>query len=333
VIQQRALITGITGQDGAYLAQHLLAQGYQVSGLSRPQSDLWRLHHLGIADQVAMLPLNIDCSAELASMLAQFQPAQVYHLAAQSSVTHSFEQPLLSGVHLLEAIRTGSPHTRFFYACSSEMFGHACGPLSEEQPLAPCSPYACAKAYGYHLVKTYRQAYGTFACSGILFNHESPLRGPQFVTRKITAGLARLQRGPGEPLHLGNLDSQRDWGYAPEYVEAMTRMLQADQPDDFVLATGQAYTVRDFCEFAARACGFDLVWERHPTQELGRDRTTGRVLIESEADWHRPNDIAARVGNPGKALRLLGWQARTTAPRLAALMVESELSLTQAQKV
>jgi len=329
-----ALVTGIAGQDGAYLAQLLISKGYQVHGTVRQASDLWRLRTLGVLDHLTLVAEPGSSFEYWSDFLIRLQPSEIYHLAANSSVSDSLVAPLTSGerdtlntLWLLEAVRLHCTHARFFFASSAEMFQPGDGsPQDETATLGPQSPYACAKVFGYHLCQTYRKAYQVFACSGILFNHESPLRGCQFVTRKIASGLAGLRTSPdGRPLQLGNLDSRRDWGFAGEFVEAMWRMLQAEQAEDYVLATGETYSVRDFCQFAAATAGFDLVWREEGEQELGVDSGSGRILIESALSRHRANDARCRIGNPARAVSALRWQPATFAPQLAQMMTQIEI--------
>lgn len=292
-----------------------------------------RLQKLDIFDQVELHRVELHTFEDYKQLLISFSPDEIYHLAATSSVTQSLKDPLVSGecdalgtLRLLEAVRTCSRHTRVFFASSAEMFTPGDGsPQDETATLGPQSPYACAKVYGFQLCQTYRLAYSVFACSGILFNHESPLRGSQFVTRKITGGLARIRMDGGEPIQLGNLDSRRDWGYAKDFVEAMWLMLQAEHPRDYVLATGTTNSVRDFCELAARAAGFDIHWQIDGSRELGIDIETGTVIFNSEAARFRPNDAPCRIGSPARAVRELGWQPSVRAPDLARLMMEAEM--------
>lgn len=332
---KRAIITGVTGQDGAYLAQFLVQKGYQVWGTHRPgqAADPWRLQRLGVLNSVQLMGPDLSCFEVACGVVADLQPHEVYHLAAQSSVSESFQRPLVScesdvssALKLLEAVRLHGRDTRVFLASSAEMFGPASDERqSERTTLRPGSPYACGKVYGHHTVRVYREYYGTFACSGILFNHESPLRGAGFVTRKITQGFAQIVMGAREPLQLGNLDAQRDWGYAPEYVEGMWLMLQNGEPDDFVLATGQAHTVRNFVEFVASACGMEVEWETRGECEVAVHRETRAVLLESRPHLRRIGDIQRLCGDASRAKDILGWSASTQLPQLAKIMVDAEL--------
>lgn len=320
---KRALITGITGQDGSYLAELLLEKGYEVHGIIRRAStfNTHRIDHLYVDphDPEAKLFLHygdLTDGSRLTTLLSRVQPDEVYHLGAQSHVRVSFDEPEYTGqttglgtVRLLEAIReTGLP-VRFYQASSSEMFGATPPPQSEETPFWPRSPYGAAKVYSYWMARNYREAYGMFAVNGILFNHESPRRGETFVSRKISMAVARIKLGLQEHLYLGNLDAVRDWGYAKEYVEGMWRMLQADVPTDYVLATGTAYTVRDFVQFAFEHAGLD--YEKH---------------IRFDERYVRPSEVNALVGDPSKAQSALGWKASTHTPELARLMVDADLA-------
>jgi GDPmannose 4,6-dehydratase len=318
-----ALITGITGQDGSYLAELLLAKGYEVHGIVRRSSSF----NTGRLDPIYQDPHDaqrrlflhhgdLHDGAALVSLLARVRPTEVYHLGAQSHVRVSFDQPAYTGdvtglgtTRLLEAIRASGVDARFYQASSSEMFGAAPPPQAEDTPFHPRSPYGAAKVYSYWVTRNYREAYGMFAVNGILFNHESPRRGETFVTRKITRAVARIKAGLQDELYLGNLDAVRDWGYAPEYVEAMWRMLQADQPDDYVVATGVGYTVRDFARFAFEHA--DLDWQRH---------------VRYDARYERPSEVDALLGDAARARELLGWTASTRTPELARLMVDADVA-------
>ncbi|MBK6762530.1 MAG: GDP-mannose 4,6-dehydratase [Micrococcales bacterium] len=318
-----AFITGITGQDGSYLAELLLARGYAVHGLIRRAStfNTHRIDHLyqDPHDPSARLFLHygdLTDSSRLTTLLEKVAPDEVYHLAAQSHVRVSFDEPEYTGdvtglgtIRILEALRATEIPARFYQASSSEMFGSTSPPQSETSPLRPRSPYAAAKVYAYWMARNYREAYGIFAVNGILFNHESPRRGETFVSRKISMAAARIAAGLQEHLYLGNLDAKRDWGYAKEYVEAMWLMLQADDPGDYVIATGTSYSVRDFLGFAFGHLGLD--WERH---------------VRLDERYLRPTEVDELVGDPTKAHDGLGWTARTFVPELARLMVESDLA-------
>jgi len=317
-----ALITGITGQDGSYLAELLLAKGYEVHGLIRRAStfNTSRIDHLYVDahDENARLFLHygdLDDGSRLATLLHKIQPDEVYNLAAQSHVRVSFDEPVhttdtdaMGAIRLLEAVRSSGIHCRFYQASTSEMFGSSPPPQNEDTPFSPRSPYGAAKVYAYWITKNYREAYGMFAVNGILFNHESPRRGETFVTRKITRAVAAIKAGQQDSLYMGNLDSIRDWGYAPEYVEGMWRMLQADEPEDVVLATGVGYTVKQFVETAFSHAG--LNWEDH---------------VKFDPRYVRPTEVDALVGDPSKAERKLGWKATVLGDELARLMVDADI--------
>ena len=315
---KRALITGITGQDGAYLAQLLLAKGYSVSGLlARRSSDtLWRLRYLGVDKDVTLLDGDLSDPSALVRVLEASKPDELYNLAAQSFVATSWNQPILTGnvtgmgaVHLLEAMRIASPATRFFQASSSEMFGQVReSPQSEDTPFHPRSPYAVAKLFAHWTTVNYRESFQSFACSGILFNHESPLRSIDFVTRKITDGVARIQRGHQKELRLGNLEAQRDWGFAGDYVQAMWSVLQQPAPDDYVIATGKSTSVREFCRLAFAHVGLNY-----------------QDYVVVDPAFLRPLEVDALCGNPKKAREQLGWSSSTSLEQLVAMMVDADL--------
>jgi GDPmannose 4,6-dehydratase len=335
--QRVAVVTGITGQDGAYLAELLLSKGYEVYGTYRRTSSVnfWRIEELGIAKHPHLHLVEYDLT-DLSSAIRLLQTTkatEVYNLAAQSFVGVSFDQPLTTGqitgigaVNLLEAIRIVNPTIRFYQASTSEMFGKVQAiPQIEETPFYPRSPYGVAKLYAHWMTINYRESYNIFATSGILFNHESPLRGREFVTRKITDTLAKIKLGLAQVLELGNLDAKRDWGFAKDYVEGMWRMLQADQPDTFVLATNRTETVRDFVSMAAKAAGFDLVWEGAAEKEVGKDRTSGKVIVKINPQFYRPAEVELLIGNPAKAKKVLGWEPSTTLEALCDMMVKADL--------
>ncbi|APC07775.1 GDP-mannose 4,6-dehydratase [Neomoorella thermoacetica] len=317
-MSKTALITGITGQDGAYLAHLLLSKDYRVIGTFRRSStvNLERLDYLGIRDKLELLPVDLLDLGNIIRVLEKTQPDEVYNLAAQSFVAVSFDQPMATGeitglgaARVLEAIRIVNPKIKFYQASSSEMFGKVQAvPQNEKTPFYPRSPYAAAKLYAHWMTVNYREAYGIFACSGILFNHESPLRGLEFVTRKITYTVARIKHGLANELRLGNLEAKRDWGYAPEYVEAMWRMLQQPEPEDYVIATGETHSVREFAEEAFAYIGLD--WKDY--------------VIEDPA-FYRPADVELLVGDATRARKKLGWQPRTTFKDLVRLMVKADL--------
>ncbi len=312
----RALITGITGQDGAYLAEFLLTQGYEVHGMVRRSSTDTHTRITHLLDKITLHQGDLIDQLSLVRILDKVEPTEIYNLAGQSFVPTSFEQPLLTAeltglgvTRVLEAIRQAAPLARFYQASSSEMFGSAREtPQDEETPFWPRSPYGVAKVYGHFITVNYRESYGIFACSGILFNHESPRRGLEFVTRKITDSVARIKLGVQQDLKLGNLDACRDWGFAGDYVRAMWLMLQQETPDDYVVATGETNTVKDFCRHAFEHV--DLNWEDH---------------VQVDPKFFRPADVNALCGNPAKAHRVLDWQPEVSFPELVAMMVDADL--------
>ncbi|MBV4457369.1 MULTISPECIES: GDP-mannose 4,6-dehydratase [Pseudomonas] len=333
----KAIVTGITGQDGAYLAELLLEKGYTVYGTYRRTSSVnfWRIEELGIDKHPELHLVEYDLTDLSASirLLQTTGATEVYNLAAQSFVGVSFDQPLTTGditgmgcVNLLEAIRIVNPKVRFYQASTSEMFGKVQAiPQIESTPFYPRSPYGVAKLYAHWMTINYRESYGIFATSGILFNHESPLRGREFVTRKITDSVAKIKLGLLDKLELGNLDAKRDWGFAKEYVEGMWRMLQADEPDTFVLATNRTETVRDFVTMAFKAVGIDLAWSGSAEDEQGTDAATGKVLVSINPKYYRPAEVELLIGNPAKAKATLGWEPKTTLEELCRMMVEADL--------
>lgn len=334
---KNAIITGITGQDGAYLAQLLLEKGYQVHGAFRRTSSVnfWRMEELALEQHPSLHLVEYDLT-DLSSSIRLLQSTgatEVYNLAAQSFVGVSFEQPIttaeitgLGAVNLLEAIRIVNPGIRFYQASTSEMFGKVQAvPQTEETPFYPRSPYGVAKLYAHWMTVNYRESYGIFGTSGILFNHESPLRGREFLTRKVSDGVARIKLGKQDVLELGNLDAMRDWGYAKEYVEGMWRMLQADKPDTYVLATNRTETVRDFVAMAGKAVGFDLQWEGSAESEVGIDRVSGRTLVRVNPKFYRPAEVELLIGSAEKARRELGWEPKTTLEQLCQMMVEADI--------
>ena len=334
---KKAIITGITGQDGAYLAELLLGKGYQVFGTFRRTSSVnfWRIEELGI-DQHPNLKLVEYDLTDLSSsvrLLHTIGANEVYNLAAQSFVSVSFEQPITTAeitgigpVNLLEAIRIVDPSIKFYQASTSEMFGKVRAiPQDESTPFHPRSPYGVAKLYGHWMTVNYRESYGIFGTSGILFNHESPLRGREFLTRKVSDGIAKIKLGKLDVLELGNLNAKRDWGFAKEYVDGMWRMLQAEKPGTYVLATNRTVTVRDFVSMVAKAAGFDLRWEGNEEREVGIDRITGRMLVRVNPKFYRPAEVDLLIGNPEKARRELGWQPKTTLEQLCQMMLETDI--------
>lgn len=334
----KAIITGVTGQDGAYLTKLLLEKGYHVFGTYRRSSSVnfWRLEEIGIVDHPALQLVEYDLTDLSSSvrLLAKSGAREVYNLAAQSFVGVSFDQPIttaeitgLGAVNLLEAIRIVDPSIRFYQASTSEMFGLVQEiPQRETTPFYPRSPYGVAKLYAHWMTINYRESHGIFGVSGILFNHESPLRGKEFVTRKITDSLARIALGKLDVLELGNLDAQRDWGFAEEYVDGMWRMLQAQTADTFVLATNRTTTVRDFVRLAARAVDIDIAFDGAGAEEVGRDRRTGATIVRINPRYYRPAEVDLLIGDAGKAERELGWRPRTSVEDLAGMMVRADLT-------
>ena len=334
---KKALITGITGQDGAYLAQLLLEKGYQVTGTYRRSSSVnfWRIEELGIEKHPNLNLVEYDLT-DLSSAIRLMQssePDEVYNLAAQSFVGVSFEQPLatasitgMGAVNLLEAIRIVNPKIRFYQASTSEMFGKVQAiPQVEDTPFYPRSPYGVAKLYAHWMTVNYRESYGIFGSSGILFNHESPLRGREFVTRKITDSVAKIVLNKLDVLELGNLDAKRDWGYAREYVEGMWRMLQVDTPDTFILATNRTETVRDFVTMAFKGAGIGVEWKGQGEAETGHCARTGKLLVRISPKFYRPAEVELLIGDASKARRELGWAPETTLEQLCQMMVEADM--------
>lgn len=334
---KKAIITGITGQDGAYLAELLLEKGYTVYGTYRRTASVnfWRIEELGIAKHPNLHLVEYDLTDLSASirLLQTTGATEVYNLAAQSFVGVSFDQPLttaditgLGPVNLLEAIRIVNPKIRFYQASTSEMFGKVQAiPQQEDTPFYPRSPYGVAKLYAHWMTINYRESYGIFGTSGILFNHESPLRGQEFVTRKITDSIAKIKLGKLDVLELGNMDAKRDWGYAKDYVEGMWRMLQADEPDTFVLATNRTETVRDFVTLACKAADIAIEWQGTGEDEKGIDTATGKVIVQVNPKFYRPAEVDLLIGSPAKAKAVLGWEPKTTLEELCKMMVEADL--------
>lgn len=332
-----AIITGITGQDGAYLAQLLLDKGYTVHGTYRRTSsvNLWRIEELDIQSNPNLNLVEYDLTDLGASiaLVQKTQPDEIYNLAAQSFVGVSFEQPSttaqitgIGALHLLEAIRLVNPKIRFYQASTSEMFGKVQAiPQIEDTPFYPRSPYGVAKLYAHWMTVNYRESYGIFGSSGILFNHESPLRGREFVTRKITDSVAKIKQRKLDVLELGNLDAKRDWGYAKEYVEGMWRMLQAKEPDTFVLATNRTETVRDFVRMAFKAAGIELDFKGQAEAETAVDTATGKTVMRVNPRYYRPAEVDLLIGNPARAKAKLGWEPSTTLEQLCQMMVEADL--------
>ncbi len=336
-MMKTAIITGITGQDGAYLAALLLDKGYRVWGTYRRTSSVnfWRIEDLGIAEhpELRLVEFDITDMGAILRLLQRAEPDEIYNLAAQSFVAVSFEQPNttaqitgLGPLNILEAIRIVNRRIRFYQASTSEMFGKVQAiPQDENTRFYPRSPYGVAKLFAHWTTVNYRESFELFAASGILFNHESPLRGREFVTRKITDGLARIKLGRLDRLQLGNLDAKRDWGFAKEYVDGMWRMLQLDAPEDFVLATNRTETVRDFVSMAAAALDMPLTWQGEGIEERGVDARSGRVVVEVNRAFYRPAEVELLIGNPAKAREKLGWEARTSLEELCGLMAREDL--------
>ena len=331
-----ALVTGITGQDGAYLARFLLGKGYRVVGTFRRASseNFWRIEELGLRGHPAFVLEDLDLAdlGRSLRLLTEYRPEEVYNLAAQSFVATSFREPVatahatgLGALNLLEAIRIAAPGIRFYQASTSEMFGKvAAVPQSEDTPFHPRSPYGVAKLFAHWSAVNYRESYGLYAASGILFNHESPLRGKEFVTRKITDAAARIKLGMLDCMEIGNLDAKRDWGYAAEYVEGMWAMLQQDAPDTYVLATGRTVSVRDFVVKAFAAAGLELRWQGSGVDETGHDGE-GHLRVKVSPAFFRPAEVDLLLGDAGKARERLGWEAKTSLDELCGMMVEADL--------
>lgn len=347
---KKALITGVTGQDGSYLAELLLKKGYEVHGLKRRASSFnsSRVDHLYCDPHLAdarffMHYADMTDTSNLVRLIQQIEPDEIYNLAAQSHVQVSFECPEYTAetdatgvLRLLEAIRILGleQKIRFYQASTSELFGRVREtPQNENTPFYPRSPYACAKLYAYWIVVNYREAYGIHASNGILFNHESPRRGETFVTRKITMAAANIALGNLDCLYLGNLNAKRDWGFAGDYVEAMWLMLQQENPDDFVIATGRTTAVRDFVALAFKEIGIDIVWNGSGLEETGADAKTGKILVRVDPRYFRPTEVDLLLGDPSKAYRTLGWKPKVTLEELAHLMVASDLELARKNKL
>ena len=344
ITMKKAVITGITGQDGAYLAQLLLEKGYKVYGTQRRISSQnhWRIEELGIQNHPNLEIIDHDLTDLGASirLIEQCEPEEVYNLAAQSFVGVSFSEPSttaqitgLGPVNLLEAIRIVNPKVRFYQASTSEMFGKVQAiPQTETTPFYPRSPYGVAKLYAHWMTINYRESYDIFGSCGILFNHESPLRGLEFVTRKITHAAAMIKLGKQDCLELGNLDAKRDWGFAGDYVEGMWRMLQADKPDTFVLATNVTTTVRDFVDMAFKGAGITLEFQGSGVDEVGVDVSTGKVLVKVNPKFYRPAEVDLLIGNPQKATDILGWKPKVQLAELCSMMVQADIKRVQVGK-
>lgn len=338
---KKAIITGIAGQDGAYLAKLLLEKGYRVLGGDRRSSrQSTRLDYMGIADDVERVDFELSEFTNIARLIQNEQPDEVYNLAAQSFVGTSWEQPLTttdvnanSVLRLLEAIRTFSPHTRFYQASTSEMFGAIEAPQRETTPFYPRSPYGVSKLFAHWITKNYRESFDLKASSGILFNHESPLRGREFVTRKISLAMSRIALGEQDVLELGNLGAQRDWGFAGDYVEGMWRIINAEPRDDYVLATGETHTIREFAELAGAQLGMELAWEGEGVDEKGIDTKTGKMIVQVNPKFFRPAEVDLLLGDASRAESELGWERKVSFPQLVEMMVREDYDLLKAGRL
>ncbi len=330
------MITGITGQDGGYLAKFLLDKGYRVIGLyRRGATDTFsKLKEHGILDKIELEDFELLEFSNICRLIKKYKPDEFYNLAAQSFVAASWQEPIYTAqadgmgvLYILEAIREFSPKTKFYQASTSEMFGKVQEiPQKETTPFYPRSPYGCAKLFAHWISVNYRESFGIFACCGILFNHESPMRGKEFVTRKITDHLAKLKLNlVQKPLELGNLNAKRDWGHALDYVEGMWLMLQQEKPDTYVLSTGETHPIRDFVQEAARACGFDIIWQGDGIDEIGIDRNTNKTIVKVNPKFFRPAEVELLVGDPSKAQEILGWKRKISYKELCRLMVEEDI--------
>ena len=344
-----ALITGITGQDGSHLAELLLEKGYEVHGIIRRASSIntWRIDHLykdkNILDRVLFLHYgDVTDTVSIISLIKKIQPNEIYNLAAQSHVRVSFEIPEITAnidalgiLKILEAVRgLGLENkTKIYQASTSELYGEVQEtPQKETTPFYPRSPYGVAKLYAFWIIKNYRESYGMFACNGILFNHEGERRGFNFVTRKITIGLSKIKLKMQDVLELGNLDAKRDWGYAKEYVEAMWKMLQHDTPEDFVIATGETHTIREFVEASCKELEIEIKWQGYGINEIGIDKKTGKTIIKINPKYFRPSEVELLLGDPSKVKEKLGWEAKTKFNELAKIMIRSDYSLLKSGK-
>ncbi len=344
---KKALITGITGQDGSYLAELLLEKGYQVHGMIRRSSSFntGRIDHLYRDPHEKDVRLllhygDLNDASSINTLLRSIRPDEIYNLGAQSHVRVSFDVPEytaevdgLGAVRLLEGIRETGLNTRFYQASSSELYGKVVEtPQKETTPFYPRSPYACAKAYAFYITQNYRESYGIYACNGILFNHESPRRGETFVTRKITRAAARISLGLQDCLYLGNLEAKRDWGFAGDYVEAMWLMLQQEQPEDYVIATGETWSVRSFAEMVFQRLGMPLEWRGSGVDEVGVDTKSGNSVIRIDPKYFRPAEVDLLLGDPSKARRQLGWKQKTSFRELVEMMADADLELAQRER-
>lgn len=335
-MDKKALITGVTGQDGSYLAEFLLEKGYEVHGIQRRSSVFTsqRIEKIYTNNNFITYHGDLTDSSNLHSLISDIEPDEIYNLGAQSHVGVSFEVPeytaevdAIGTIRLLNAIKDMKQSPKFYQASTSELFGGlpSTAPQDENTPFYPKSPYAAAKLYAYWITVNYRESYDLFACNGILFNHESPRRGETFVTKKITKAAAKISQGKQEKLLLGNLDAKRDWGYAKDFVQCMWMMLQHDTPDDFVIATGETYTVREFVDKAFNRVNIDLLWEGKGTEEKGIDKKSGKVIVEIDQRYFRPAEVEVLLGNPAKAIKELGWQPQTSLDELVNIMVDYDL--------
>jgi GDPmannose 4,6-dehydratase len=337
---KKALITGITGQDGSYLAEFLLKKGYEVHGLIRRSSSFntHRIEHIFQDPHIKNRRLilhygDLSDSSNISRLIEKIKPDEIYNLGAQSHVRVSFDMPEYTGdivalgaLRLLDAIKDARIKTKFYQASSSEMFGNSTKKaISEKTPFYPRSPYGIGKVFAYWITRNYRESYGIFASNGILFNHESPRRGETFVTRKITRGLARIKLGIEEKLYLGNLDAKRDWGHAKDYAEGMWKMLQAKKPDDFILATGETHSVREFVEEAGRLLGMEIKWKGKGIHEKGIDTKTGKTIVEIDPRYFRPAEVDFLLGDPRKAKKILKWKPKTSFKGLVKIMVDADM--------
>ena len=334
---KKAIVTGVTGQDGAYLTELLLNKGYRVFGTYRRTSSVnfWRLGEVGVLnhENLELVEFDLTDQANCIKIVADIRPDEIYNLAAQSFVGVSFEQPIatahitgLGCLHLLEAIRIIDKSIKFYQASTSEMFGEVQAiPQNENTPFYPRSPYGVAKLYAHWMVINYRESYDIFACSGILFNHESPLRGKEFVTRKITDSVAKIKLGKLESMELGNMDAKRDWGFAKDYVQGMYLMLQAEKPDTFVLATNRTETVRDFVKMSFKAVGIELEFKGANEQEVAFNKATGQTVVKVNPKFYRPAEVDLLIGSPQKAKDILNWTPSCSLEKLCAMMVEADL--------
>ena len=338
---KRALITGVNGQDGSYLAELLLEKGYKVYGLMRRKSsvDYGNVDH--IKDKIEFIYADMADVVSLANAMRISQADEVYNLAAQSFVGTSWEQPVataeidgIGALNMLEAIRIIKPNAKFYQASTSEMYGLVQAiPQNEDTPFYPRSPYGVAKLYGHWITKNYRESYDMYACSGILFNHESERRGKEFVTRKITDAVARIKLGVQDVLELGNLDAKRDWGHAKDYVKAMWLMLQQDEADDYVIATNETRTVREFVERTFKYVNIDIVWEGSEVNEIGKDKATGKTLVKINPDFFRPAEVEILIGDPSKGERKLGWKREISFDELVERLIKNDLLLVEKENI